>query len=245
MRRGERAFKDLPQPLIVGFVFLFGVQLWFHHHSQRSLESEYRPLTAPLSASMYQGLSMGSHGLMGHLAALRLQLHDNQLGRHFSYRRLDYSQLVEWLETVSEISPDNEYPMLLASRVYSSTRDPAQLRLLVAFIESRFEHNPQLYWRRMTEAMLIAKHQLNDLNLALRLAEKVAIQPQSVEMPQWARDFRFLLLADLNQLESAIAIIQALLSTGSIKDPDELRFLRDKLSKFQQELFETQQTGTQ
>ena len=60
-------------------------------------------------------------------------------------------------------------------------------------------------------------------------------------MPRWARDFRFLLLAELNELESAIAIIQALLETDSIDDVDERRFLLEKLSEFQQKLFESQQ----
>ncbi|MEM7565367.1 MAG: hypothetical protein AAF353_20380 [Pseudomonadota bacterium] len=245
MRRGERAFGELPRPLIIGFVLLFAAQLLFHKQTVQSLDVDYRPLPSPLNASVYQGISMGSHGLIGHLEAIRLQLHDNQLGRHFSYNRMDYAVLVDWLETISDISPDNEYPLILASRIYSSTPEPEQLLRLIGFIESRFDQNPQLYWRRMTEAALIAKHQLNDLELALKLAEQVAIQPESIEMPHWARDFRFLLLAELNQLESAIAIIQALLETNSIQDPDELRFLNEKLSKYQQELFESQQNATQ
>ena len=93
----------------------------------------------------------------------------------------------------------------------------------------------------MTEACLVAKHRLGDLELALRLAEKIAAQPASVTMPHWARDFQFLLLADMNELESAIAVIQALLQTDAVKDPDEKRFLLEKLSDFQQQLFESQQ----
>ena len=95
----------------------------------------------------------------------------------------------------------------------------------------------------MTEASLIAKHQLEDLPLALGLAEKLAIQPDTVVMPPWARDMRFLLLAKMNEFESAIAIIQALLVSQAVHDPDEERFLREKLSDFQQKLFESQQTS--
>ena len=60
-------------------------------------------------------------------------------------------------------------------------------------------------------------------------------------MPNWARDFEFLLLAELNELESAIAIIEALLQTESVNDPDERRFLQEKLLDFRQMLFESQQ----
>ena len=63
-------------------------------------------------------------------------------------------------------------------------------------------------------------------------------------MPHWARDFRFLLLAELNELESAIAVIQALLETNAVEDVDERRFLLEKLSDFQQKLFESQQNSS-
>ena len=116
-----------------------------------------------------------------------------------------------------------------------------RLRRILAFIERRFDDNPQLHWRRMAEASLIAKHKLGDLDLALDIAQRLAAQPASVEMPAWARDFEFLLLAEMNELESAIAIIQALLQSGSVKDVDERRFLKEKLLDFQRQLFESQQ----
>ena len=75
------------------------------------------------------------------------------------------------------------------------------------------------------------------------MAEKLALQPASVSMPNWARDIRFLLLSEMNEFESAIAIIQALLQSGAVSDPDEKRFLEAKLLDFQQKLFESRQSG--
>ncbi len=241
MRRGERPLSMLPRLLLLGFVILFAAQLWHHHQDRRQFEAAYRPLTEPLQLPFYNGLSMGSEQLMGYLLAIRLQLHDNQAGQHFVYSMIDYDRLVEWLERISDISARTEYPMLLASRIYTQTQHRERLRKMLAFIERRFDDNPQLHWRRLAEASVIAKHKLEDLDFALRLAQKLAAQPESVEMPRWARDFEILLLADLNEFESAIAIIQALLQSGSITDPDELRFLREKLLDFQQKLFEFQQ----
>ena len=169
-------------------------------------------------------------------------MHDNQAGQHFRYDLIDYAVLVDWLELISQISPHSEYSMLLASRIYTQTSDPQQLHLMLDFIERQFDADPQLHWRRLAEASLIAKHKLHDLDLALQMAEKIARQPASVQMPQWARDFRFLLLAELNEFESAIAIIQALLQSNVVDDPDEKRFLLEKLSDFQQKLLDHQQS---
>jgi hypothetical protein len=241
MRRGERPMRMLPRPLLIGFALLLLAQIVFHHLSRERLEARYRPLTRPWSADAYDAMAMGSDRLLGYLLALRLQLHDNQAGRHFRYSLMDYDLLVDWLDTLSDIDSGSEYPLLLASRIYTQTGSPERLRKILGFIERRFDDNPQLHWRRLAEASLIAKHKLGDLEFALRLAEKLAAQPRSVDMPHWARDFEFLLLAELNETESAIAIIEALLQSGSIKDPDERRFLREKLSEFQQKLFESQQ----
>jgi hypothetical protein len=164
-----------------------------------------------------------------------------QAGQHFLYSLINYDVLIDWLELISAISPDNEHTALLASRIYSQTSDPDRLRQILAFIERRFDENPQLYWRRLAEGSLLAKHKLHDLERALQMAEKIAQQPASVQMPQWARDFRFLLLAELNEFESAIAIIQALLQSNAVHDPDEKHFLEDKLSTFQQKLLDYQQ----
>jgi len=244
MRRGERPMRQLPLPIIAGFaIFLIG-QILYHHLDRERFEASYRQLGKPFAAAVYQGLAMGSEGLFAHLLAIRLQLHDNQAGRHFRYSLIDYDRLVDWLEQISDIYIDNEYPMLLASRVYTQTGDPERLRKMIDFIERRFDDDPQLHWRRLAEASLIAKHNLQDLDLALRLARKLAAQPASVEMPRWARDIEFLLLSEMNEFESAIAIIQALLQSGSIKDVDEQRFLREKLLEFQQKLSDSRQSSS-
>jgi hypothetical protein len=243
MRRGERPLLQLPLPLLLAFLVLLGCQLVYHHRAQQQIEATYQELSRPLSLASYRGIAMGSEQLLGYLLAIRLQLHDNQAGQHFRYSLIDYEVLVDWLDRITEISEGTEYPMLLASRVYSSTGDQERLRQVLGFIERRFDDDPQKHWRRLAEACVLAKHKLGDLELALRFAERLALQPASVEMPHWARDFRFLLLADLNELESAIAIIQAMLQTDSINDPDELRFLQEKLLDFQQKLFESQQTA--
>ena len=241
VRRTERPVLSLPRPLLLAFLLLLLLQVVHHHIDRNRFESVYRGLGKPFDATLYRGLALGSEQLFGYLLAMRLQLHDNQVGRHFRYSLIDYQRLIDWLDQISDTSPGTEYPMLLASRVYTSTDDHQQLRQILGFIERRFDDDPQLHWRRLAEASVAAKHKLGDLELALRMARKLASQPSSVSMPHWARDFEFLLLAELNELETAITIIQALLQTEAVDDPDERRFLQGKLSDFQQKLSESQQ----
>ena len=243
MRRTERPFTQLPRPLLIGFLVLLGFQILIHQSAVRQSAVDYKPLPTPLSASVYRGLSMGSGQLFSYLLVIRLQLHDNQAGKHIRYSQLDYERLVNWLDQIYRLNPLSEYPMMLASRVYSQTRDKARLRVILEYIDRTFMYNPQLHWRRLAEASVIAKHQLGDLQLALQMAEKLSSQPVSVKMPSWARDMQFILLGDMNEFETAITIIVALLQSDAVKDPDEARFLREKLLDFQQKLSELQQKG--
>ena len=232
---------SLPRPLLLALVLLLVAQIVHHHIDRQRLETRYRGFSQPFSAAIYRGLALGSEQLFGCLLAIRVQLHDNLAGRHFNYNRIDYRLLIDWLDRITEVSPGPEYPMLLASRNYATTSDPEQLRQILGFIERRFDDDPQLHWRRLTEASLTAKYKLGDLDLALQLARKLTRLQASVVMPHWARDFEFLLLTELNELESAIAVIQALLQTEAVNDPDERRFLQAKLLDLRQKLFDSQQ----
>lgn len=240
MRRGERSILEVPWPLLAGFILVLGVQLISHNYSVSDQSERYRPLARPFDATIYQGLAMGSEQLFSYLLAIRLQLHDNQSGRHIRYRYIDYYLLINWLDEIHQLNPRSEYPMMLASRVYSQTKDKQRLRLILNYIDRAFMAEPQLHWRHQAEATVIAKHQLDDLELALQMAQRLADLPQSILMPRWARDMQFLLLGELNEFESALVIIDALLKSDAVNDPDEKRFLQEKLLLFQHKLSEIQ-----
>jgi hypothetical protein len=226
---------------LVGFLVLLGLQILLHQSAIRQADASYKPLTTPFDSSLYRALSMGSQQLFSYLLVIRLQLHDNQAGKHVRYSQLNYERLVDWLDQIYQLNTQSEYPTMLASRVYSQTRDKARLKIILEFIDRTFMQNPQLHWRRLAEASVIAKHQLGDLQLALQMAEKLSSQPASVKMPSWARDMQFILLGDMNEFETAITIIVALLQSEAVNDPDEARFLKEMLLYFQQKLSKLQQ----
>jgi hypothetical protein len=223
------------------FLLILVVQIWTVQGSLSAGEFAYKPLAEPFASSTYRVASMESDRLLSYLLAIRLQLHDNQSGKHIRYEQLDYQKLTHWLNQITALNPHSEYPAMLASRVYSQTTDKQNMRLMIDFIQSNFTREPQLHWRRMTEATILAKHKLSDLSLALSLAEQLTTQTLDVVMPQWARDMQFILLGELNEFEAGIAIIVAMLESGSLENADERRFLRVKLLEFQQKLLESQQ----
>lgn len=241
MKRAERPFKSVPSTLLVCFLIMLTIQLSTAQLSQSQSEFAYKPLPEPFTFTSYRIASIGSDRLLSYLLAMRLQLHDNQAGKHIRYDQLNYRVLVDWLDQIVALNRQSEYPVMLASRVYSQTGDEKKLRMIVGFIQRCFAQNPQLHWRRMTEATILVKHKVGDLELALSMAEQLSSQPADVIMPHWARDMQFILLGEMNEFEAGIAIIVTLLDDGSITDADERRFLKVKLLEFQQKLLESQQ----
>jgi len=238
VKRSARSILQVPSPLLAGFLLLLLFQIMFHQSAITQKAISYRPLSTPFDSSIYRGLSMGSDQLLSYLLTMRLQLHDNQAGKHIRYSQIDYELLVRWLDQIYQLNPASEYPIMLASRVYSQTRDKGRLRIILDYIDRTFMLDPQLHWRHLAEATVVAKHQLGDLSLALEMARKLADQPSSVVMPAWAKDIHLILLGDLNEYEAAIAIIGGLLESDAANDPDEKLFLQEKLLYFQQKLSE-------
>ncbi len=241
MAASQRKISQIPAFLLAAFLLFFATQLYFHHAHNKLSNYIYRSLKTPLDAQFYRAVSFGSEQLLSYLLLIRVQLHDNQKGQHVSYSHLDYETLSNWLMTLYNMNPASDYPAFLASRVYSNVQDEKKIRKMVNLIEALFNKNPQQHWRRMTEACLLLKHQLHDLPAALKIAEQIANLPATIKMPFWARDMRLILLDELNRLESAQILISSMLQSGEIKDNDELRFLRDRLLKIQQNLSKNKQ----
>lgn len=240
MKRSERPFNSLPRILLVCFLIMLVIQISISRWSLFRGELADKPLPEPLASSTYRIASMGSDRLLAYLLAISLQLHDNQSGKHIRYEKLNYQTLADWLDQIYQLNIQSEYPTMLASRIYSQTDDKKRLAMMINFIQKSFIQNPRLHWRRMAEAVILAKYKLGDLELALSIAAQLSSQPASVAMPHWARDLHFLVLGEMNEFEAGIAIIAALLQSGSIINPDERRFLHQKMFEFQQALSEFQ-----
>ena len=232
----HRNIRQVPVYFLWLFFIFFAGQVFYHHSYRESSGVAYKQLKAPLESGYYKAISFGSDKLLSFLLLMGVQLHDNQKGMHVSYRHLDYAVLSDWLLTIEKINPNSDYPAFLASRVYSHVDDKAKIRLMVDVIEKLFKKNPQKHWRRMTEACLLLKHQLNDLPAALKVAEQIADLPKGIKLPFWARDMKLVLLDELSQFESAQLLISSMLKSGEITDKDELRFLQARLLKIQQVL---------
>jgi hypothetical protein len=188
------------------------------HSAARGLPPAPRVEVLRLSA-------LGEDAAAARLLLLYLQGFDN--------RELDYGRLTRWLGAGLALDPLSAYPLFLAARVFAETPDPAASRLALEFIYREFARDPNRRWPWLAHAALLAKHRLKDLPLARRYASAVQRQTTSPEVPLWARQMEVFILEDMNELEAARILLGGMLEHGAIQDPNERRFLEQRLQELE------------
>lgn len=154
----------------------------------------------------------------------------------FDLRDLDYARLTGWLRAASDLDPRSAYPMFLAARVFAEAPDEPRTRQMLEFIHDRFLEDPDRRWPWLAHAAVLAKHRLKDLALARRYAAAVQRHARAADVPLWARQMEVFILEDMNELEAAKIMLGGMLARGDISDPNELRFLKQKLEALEKRL---------
>lgn len=236
----DRSVMDVPVIVRVMLVVMLALQLLWHSQ-QEPVVATAEDLPSPMSTRTYVISSLGEPVAMSKLLNLWLQAFDNQPGISIPFRHLDYSRITEWLDTSLALDPDGRYPMLVAARVYGGVSDPERQRQMMDYIFFRFSDDPAKHWRWLAHAVIIAKHELKDLDLALKYATALASADKSAGIPYWARDMKIIVLEDMGEVEAAKILVGALIESGDITDPYELGFLVEKIAELEQKSSESRQ----
>ncbi len=172
--------------------------------------------------------------------ALYLQAFDTQPGVSIPFRELDYHNMVRWLDRIVALDPLSAYPLLLASQVYSQVPDDAKQRIILDFVYHKFREDPVRRWRWLAHASIIARHRLDDAQLALTYARAIATEANDPAVPAWARQMHIFLLEDLGEHEAAKILLGGLLASGTVTDANEARFLMGRLKALESDEISTE-----
>ena len=225
----ERPLNVVPGPLLGLLAAAFCAQLAFKGVEARPT-GRAADLQPPPTAMTARVLGAGDPIALAQGLLLYVQAYDNQPGISIPYKDLDYGRLEDWLARVLELDPRGQYPMLLASQVYSQVPDPVRQRMILEWTYQRFLEDPARRWRWAAHAAIMAKHKLGDLPLALRYAEGLNRFASDPSVPDWAKQMHIFVLEDMGEVESAKVLLGGLLASGSITDPHEIHFLTERLN---------------
>lgn len=188
-----------------------------------------RPLPPVPSEQALRLAGLGDPVALSKLLMLWLQGFDHQPGISIPFSRLDYAHLTDWLERILTLDPSASYPLLSAVRIYSEVPDETKKRQMLDFVYRKFLQNPAGRWQWQAHAVYVAKHRLQDLQLALHYARELRLHTDARTAPEWARQMELFVLEDLGDLESARILLGGLIESGEVSDPREIEFLLSRL----------------
>lgn len=232
MSRDERALSAVPTWVHAVLAAALAAQVGgrLAHPAHAPAASDLPP-APPVQALRLA--SLDEPQAVARLAMLYLQAFDLGGANRLPYRELDYRRLAGWLRAILELDPRSEYPLFSAARVYAEVPDLQRSRIMLDFIYQEFLHDPNRRWPWLAHATLLAKHHLHDLPLALRYAKAIDQRVTSTALPLWARQMEVFILEDMNELEAAKIMLGGLLESGAIRDPNEARFLKQRLDELE------------
>ena len=230
----QRSWHSVPKMVIISLFLSIGLQILWHHQLPLP-QLPIKTLAEPPPLELLHLLSFGDPIVTAKMLMLWLQAYDNQAGQFLSYQQLDYIALQKWLEQILHIDPNSQYPLLVASHIYSNVADTNRQRIMLEFVYQEFFKDPQHRWPWLAHATVLAKHRLKDLPLALKYAKAIATHSNS-QMPRWAQEMRIFILEDMGELEQARLVIGGMLATGQITEQNEIQFLNEKLQALEKKL---------
>ena len=185
------------------------------------------PLSTLLVASLGEPIGLAK------LLMLRLQAFDNQPGVSIPFRDLDYARVESWLERILELDPLGQYPLLFASRLYGEVPVAQKQRRMLEFVYREFLKDPDRRWPWLAHSLIIARHRLKDIPLAMKYAQALRRFAIGPDVPHWAQQMEIFVLEDMNEVESAKILLGGLLASGTVTDPQEHHFLQGKLDELE------------
>jgi hypothetical protein len=233
LRRGaarERSLADVPVAIRVAAAALLVAQMVLSGW-QPAPAADAQALPEIPAAPVLRAASLGDPIPLAQLLTLYLQAFDNQPGISIPFVQLDYARVEAWLSAALDLDPSGQYPLLMAAQVYAQVPDPARQRRMLELVYRQFQADPDRRWRWLAHATIMARHRLQDSQLALQYARALREQATGPRVPGWARQMEIFLYEDAGEYAAARALLGGLLHSGAISDLHEMRFLAERLSR--------------
>jgi hypothetical protein len=225
----QRRLSVVPRPVAALAILALAGQIAFAVVQPRP-QARAEALPAPPHLTALRAISLGDPIPLAQLSTLWLQAFDNQPGVSIPFLNLDYDKVEAWLQSILQLDPRGQYPLMMASQLYAQVPDERKQRQMLALVYREFLIDPNRRWPWMAHAAIMAKHRLNDLPLALKYAKALTAHATSADVPHWARQMEIFLYEDMGEYETARVLLGGLLSSGAIQDAHETRFLIERLN---------------
>jgi hypothetical protein len=189
-------------------------------------------------------ISLGDKEFYFRVLALKIQNAGDTFGRFPPLKDYDYKELYDWFTFLDTLNNKSSIIPFIASYHFSQTQKKEDTRYVIKYLDNYASRDIDLYWWWMHQAISVAQFELEDFDLALKLAYKLS-ESKAESAPLWTKQYPAFLHLKLNDSCSAFFVINQILSGSndeyeiSAKEMDFMRhFIESRLNKLKSEKFD-------
>lgn len=188
------------------------------------------PVPTARSASL---MTLGDAQLAYRSGALTLQALGDSGGRVVPLKDYDYHRLSEWFRVLNVLDPASDHVPMIAAYYFGASKVPSDIALIVDYLATIGDSPAGQKWRWLGHAAYLARHRMDNLDLALDLAYRLArIEPLDGQpLPIWARQMPVFVLGAKGDRAAAREMIEQMLATSENLHPNEVNFMKGYLAE--------------
>jgi hypothetical protein len=177
-------------------------------------------------------MALGDREFAYRFLALQLQGLGDGGGQMASLRTYNYQKLGEWFRLLYLLNPASDHVPMAAAYYFGSISDTERIPVVIDYLSEVGQSPVGSKWRWLAHAVVLARHQMNDLQLALDLAYKLSkMEPLGEPLPSWAKQMPAFILKAKGDKDDARALIENMLLSSENFHPNEVNFMESFLTE--------------
>jgi len=190
---------------------IMNIAFWFH---SRDLKTQW--LNVPPVPSEFSAMSstLGDGQFAARVISIIIQNLGSTGGRVTPIKDYDFEKLGGWLNLHYALDAKSNLVPYIAAYYFGASQDPSKIRPVIEYLHKVGNSPEGQKWRWLAQAVYLARFKLEDLNLATKLAQDLAVLPNE-DMPAWARHLEVNILNQRGEKEAALQLMLSILKDKS------------------------------
>lgn len=194
------------------FLLLFTALNIGYWAAVRHIKPVWTNVPPPPSKLMASAPALGDFSFAYRLNGLMIQNFGDTGGRTTAIKDYDFNTLTQWFFLQDYLDPNSAHIPYLAAYYFSASQEPEKIRPIIKYLEEVGSRPTGENWRWLSHAVFLARFRMNDLELALSLAHKLAAI-KNPDMPEWTRQMPAFIMNAKGEKEASYAMMLEILKT--------------------------------
>ena len=199
--------------ILLALAVIINVLFWFDSRNLQATWTNVPPVPSKISAVFP---TIGDTQFASRILATIIQNFGNTGGRVTAIKEYNFENLGDWLNLHYELDQNSDIMPYMAAYYFGASQEPKKIRPIIEYLRKAGNNSNDEKWRWLVQGIYLARFKLNDMKLALEMADELA-ELDNDEMPAWARRMRVNILNQSGEKEAALELMLAILADKADK----------------------------